>query len=205
MAGSGYRDWVAGDVPTAAQFDTYLQEQTVMVFASAAARDAALTTVKAEGMTCKLLDENREYTYDGAAWQRTGWWASTGRTGVTALRNAAQSIASDTTTAISWDAETGDSDGFLTPTSTTVTIPSGLGGLYAITARVVASVGLTGVAITAGGIAYSVFVDNAIGDTHAYSLTMPLNAADTIQFSVRHITGSPTNVTGAMFVYRIGL
>lgn len=205
MAGAGYRDWVAGDVPTATQFDTFLQEQTVMVFASAAARDAALATVKAEGMVCHVLDESRQYTYDGAAWQRTGWWAATGRTGVSAIRSAVQSIPSGTTTAILWDSETGDSDGFLLPTSSTVTIPAGLGGLYAITARVVAGVTLTGVEIAAGGIAYSTGVSNAIGTTHAYSLTMPLAAADTIQFSVRQSSGSPRDMTGAMFVYRVGL
>lgn len=72
MAGAGYRDWVAGDVPTAVQFDTFLQEQTVMVFASAAARDTALSIVKAEGMTCYLLDTNSYSVYSGAAWSTIG-------------------------------------------------------------------------------------------------------------------------------------
>lgn len=68
MAGAGYRDWVAGDVPTAAQFDTFLQEQTVMVFASAAARDTALSVPKAEGMLTYLKDVNSFTLYTGAVW-----------------------------------------------------------------------------------------------------------------------------------------
>lgn len=72
MAGSGYRDWAAGNVPTAAQFDTYLQEQTVMVFATAAARDTALSTAKSEGMVTYQLDTNTLTIYTGAAWSPIG-------------------------------------------------------------------------------------------------------------------------------------
>lgn len=72
MPGAGYRDWVAGDVPTAAQFDTFLQEQTVMVFATAAARDTALATAKSEGMTTYQLDSNSYTVYTGSVWATTG-------------------------------------------------------------------------------------------------------------------------------------
>ena len=41
MAGAGAKLFVSGDVLTAAQVNTYLMDQAVMVFASAAARDAA--------------------------------------------------------------------------------------------------------------------------------------------------------------------
>lgn len=207
MAGAGYKDWVPGDVPTADQFDQYLMQQSNMVFTDAAARDAALATVKAEGMVAVVKDENRIYVYDGSDWQRTGYWAASGRTGVTALRNAAQSISPGSATLISWDAETGDSDGFITPTSTTVTIPTGLGGLYALTARVVwASTPTAGaMQFVAGGIAYSMPTLNSAGNTHGYNLTMPLSAADTVQFAVYQNSAGAINVTGAMFVYRIGL
>lgn len=72
MAGAGYRDWSPGDVPTAAQFDTFLQEQTVMVFANAAARDTALSVVKAEGMRAFLKDTNTLTVYSGSAWSTIG-------------------------------------------------------------------------------------------------------------------------------------
>jgi len=69
MAGAGYKDFTAGDVFTADQVDQYLMEQSTMVFATAAARDAALTTVKAEGMMAYLSDApNRLTYYDGSAW-----------------------------------------------------------------------------------------------------------------------------------------
>lgn len=72
MAGAGYRDWTAGEKPTADQFDTYLQEQTVMVFADASARDTALSTAKAEGMVAFLKDTNTLTVYSGSAWSTIG-------------------------------------------------------------------------------------------------------------------------------------
>jgi hypothetical protein len=82
MAGAGYKLFVTGDVLTAAQVNTYLQEQTVMRFASAAARTSALTAVLAEGMMSYLVDTNAVEVYDGANWVSIG---STGDiTGVTA-------------------------------------------------------------------------------------------------------------------------
>lgn len=72
MAGAGYRDFTAGQVLTAAQVDNYLQEQVTMVFANAAARDAALLTVKAEGMVTYQLDVNTLTVYTGAVWSNIG-------------------------------------------------------------------------------------------------------------------------------------
>lgn len=72
MAGAGYRNWTAGDIPTATQFDTFLQEQTVMVFADAAARDTALSVPKSEGMVALLLDTNRLTVYTGSVWSTVG-------------------------------------------------------------------------------------------------------------------------------------
>mgnify|MGYP000556123436 CR=1 FL=1 len=68
MAGAGYKLFVSGDVLTAAQVNTYLNEQTVMVFASSAARTSALSAVLAEGMMSYLQDSNTVYYYDGSAW-----------------------------------------------------------------------------------------------------------------------------------------
>ena len=82
MAGAGYKLFNTGDVLTAAQVNTYLQEQSVMVFANAASRTSALTSVLAEGMVSYLQDTNAIEVYDGSAWVSIG---STGDiTGVTA-------------------------------------------------------------------------------------------------------------------------
>ena len=68
MAGAGYKLFNTGDVLTAAQVNTYLQEQTVMVFASSAARTSALSGVLAEGMVSYLQDTNAVEVYNGSAW-----------------------------------------------------------------------------------------------------------------------------------------
>ena len=68
MAGAGYKLFATGDVLTAAQVNTYLMQQTVMVFASSAARTTALSGVVAEGMVSYLLDTNATEVYDGSAW-----------------------------------------------------------------------------------------------------------------------------------------
>lgn len=64
----GFKDFVAGDVLTAAQVDGYLMRQTFMVFATDAARDSALSGNLEEGMHAYTEDNNRHYFYTGAAW-----------------------------------------------------------------------------------------------------------------------------------------
>jgi len=68
MAGAGYKLFNTGDVLTAAQVNTYLQEQTVMVFASSTARTTALSGVLSEGMVSYLQDTNAVEVYNGSAW-----------------------------------------------------------------------------------------------------------------------------------------
>lgn len=72
MAGSGYKLFATGDVLTAAQVNTYLQEQTVMAFADSAARTTALSGVLAEGMMSYLRDTNAVQVYNGSAWVAVG-------------------------------------------------------------------------------------------------------------------------------------
>lgn len=68
MAGAGYKLFATGDVLTAAQVNTYLMQQTTMVFASSAARTSALSGVLAEGMLSYLSDTNAVEKYDGSSW-----------------------------------------------------------------------------------------------------------------------------------------
>jgi len=68
MAGAGYRLFATGDVLTAAQVNTYLQQQTVMVFADSSARTTALSGVVAEGMVSYLQSDDTVYVYNGSAW-----------------------------------------------------------------------------------------------------------------------------------------
>lgn len=69
MAGAGYKLFATGDVLTAAQVNTYLMQQTIMVFANSTARTTALSGVLAEGMFSYLQDTNSTEYYDGSAWQ----------------------------------------------------------------------------------------------------------------------------------------
>jgi len=68
MAGAGYKLFSTGDVLSASDVNTYLQQQTVMVFASAAARTTALSGVLAEGMVSYLKDTDVVEIYTGASW-----------------------------------------------------------------------------------------------------------------------------------------
>jgi hypothetical protein len=72
MAGAGYKLFATGDVLTAAQVNTYLNEQTVMVFADSAARTTALSGVLAEGMMSYLQDTNSVEVYNGTAFVAVG-------------------------------------------------------------------------------------------------------------------------------------
>jgi hypothetical protein len=78
---AGYRLFTTGDVLTASQVQYNLQNQSIMYFADAAARDAALTVgVVQEGMFAYLADTNTTVYYDGAAWQSFGTGDVTGLT-----------------------------------------------------------------------------------------------------------------------------
>jgi hypothetical protein len=70
---AGYRLYTTGDVLTAAQVQFNLQNQSIMYFADAAARDAALTVgVVQEGMFAYLADTNATVFYNGTAWEGIG-------------------------------------------------------------------------------------------------------------------------------------
>ena len=65
-AGLGFKDFTTGEVLTAADVDGYLM-QGIWVFASAAARDAAVTA-PSEGNFAYLKDTNVTTYYTGSAW-----------------------------------------------------------------------------------------------------------------------------------------
>jgi len=69
-ANAGYKLFNTGDVLTAAQVQNNLQNQSIMFFATAAARDASapLTAALTEGMFCYLADVNEVEFYTGSAW-----------------------------------------------------------------------------------------------------------------------------------------
>ena len=79
-AGLGFKTFTTGEVLTAADVNGYLM-QGVLVFASEAARNSAITSPQ-EGQFAFTKDTNSTWYYDGAAWVASG--ASGDVTGVTA-------------------------------------------------------------------------------------------------------------------------
>lgn len=69
-AGLGFKTFATGDVLTAGDVNGYLM-QGVLVFASAAARDSAITSPQ-EGQFAFTKDTNGLWYYDGAAWVASG-------------------------------------------------------------------------------------------------------------------------------------
>jgi len=65
---AGFRTWTPLEVITASNVQAYLQDQTVMVFASDSARSSAIV-VPTEGMLSWLEDGNKYQYYSGAAWE----------------------------------------------------------------------------------------------------------------------------------------
>ena len=90
--GSGFQVFSAGAVLTASEVNNYLMEQSIMVFATTAARDSAITAPEA-GMTAYINSGDSSeglYSYTGTTWNKgPSWNAPWG----------IQAITSDTTTA----------------------------------------------------------------------------------------------------------
>ena len=66
MAGAGFKSFADGNVLLASEVNTYMAQQMIMVFASAAARDAAITS-PSEGMFAFLKDTDKLTVY------KTSW------------------------------------------------------------------------------------------------------------------------------------
>ena len=70
-AGLGFKEFLTGDVLTAADANGYLASQVVMVFASSAARASAITSPQ-EGMFTYLKDTDVTQYYSGSAYVTIG-------------------------------------------------------------------------------------------------------------------------------------
>ena len=143
-AGLGFKNFVTGDILTAADANGYLQSQTVMVFADAAARTAAITSPQ-EGMFSYLKDTDSTEYYTGSAWASisnpgdiTAVTAGTGLSGGGTSGAITLSLDYATVNRLTFNAQTGttytlvvgDASSKLVTTSNasavTVTVPSGV-------------------------------------------------------------------------------
>ena len=83
--GAGFKVWSTGDLVNASDFNNYLQEQVIMVFADASARNSAISSAE-EGMFAFLKDTNVLTFYDGSSW--SSFIGEGDITGVTITTNA---------------------------------------------------------------------------------------------------------------------
>ena len=180
------RGTVVADVaPTPAQCRVELPEGRV-ISAHGAAVAGTYVDVLTDGSTARLLSPVRA----GGSWSRT----------------SGQSVGSGSQTTITWTTEGLDTHGFLTPTSGTVTIPAGMGGLYAISVALDAAAPLGGRCygqVTAAGRIYRTPFTSPGEDLVSVSATVPLAAGDTISVAMYHASGSTIAFTGALDVYRV--
>ena len=65
---SGWKSWAIAEVVEATDFQNYIQDQVVQVYASSGARGSALGTAVTEGMISYLNDTNSVEYYNGSAW-----------------------------------------------------------------------------------------------------------------------------------------
>jgi hypothetical protein len=68
MAGAGWRQFTVGQLLTSAQVQTFLQDQSVQVHASAAARSSALGTAVSAGMVSYRADDKALELYANSSW-----------------------------------------------------------------------------------------------------------------------------------------
>ena len=170
--------------PTPAHCRVELPDGKVITAAGAAV-SGAVVDVLTDGSTARLLAPTRA----GGSWSRT----------------SGQSVGSGSQTTITWTTEGLDTHGFLTPTSGTVTIPAGMGGLYAITVALDADAPLGGrcyAQITAGGQIFRGPFTSPGEDRVAVAVTLPLAAGDTVSVAMYHASGSTISFTGALYVNR---
>lgn len=210
---ANFKVWATNDVPTATEINDYWQEQ-VLIRGTQAELEALATP--AEGWHGAATNTDRILIYDGSAWVRLAHYAAAGRTGCSVSRAATQSISNSTNTAISFDTEAFDSDGFITVTSATFVIPAGLGGLYVATLSVDWAAdpapSRVGIVVTQGGVTrhwLSEIGSSAAPTAHVMGVStgvLPLAAADQVTTEVRQTSGGALNITTAKFdLYRIAL
>lgn len=196
--------FTTNEVPTASTLNANVRDQVVSQTTAAAKPSGT------EGQMIAVTDTDRIEVYSGSAWVRVGHWSAAGRTGTKLRRSATQSISSASDTAISFDIEDFDSDGFIAVTADTITVPSGLDGVYAITGYVsyASSPGINSIVhIVLGGTTGDFRIPSGNSSVSyqnlAVSATVALAATNTVKLYTYQASGGAINVTAQLEMYRL--
>jgi hypothetical protein len=148
-------------------------------------------------------------------------WGDTVRDGLVALaappgcvvsRTAVQSFASGTEAALTFTAtDTRDTDAFHTASSATVTVPTGFGGLYLVTAKTLFGAHATGyrmqrLTLNASEVTRdtTASISGSTSTGMTTSLTVVLAAGDDLQLLLYQNSGSALDCTGALALTLLG-
>lgn len=199
--------FTAGEKPTSSKLNA-VSNQTIITCTSST-RPASPN----EGMTIYETDTDRLLVWDGSAWIRIGWSTTAGRSGFQVRRNASQTIATDTTTQISFDTEDFDSDAGFSATSATVTCQ--VSGLWNFWSQVMltADPSQAALQIFHSSLGY-------IATTEQGSITrpaiygvyyvacaaagVPVTVGDTVNLEIRHSAGANRSATARFYGFRVG-
>ena len=180
--GSGFTTFTAGNVLTASEVNNYLMEQSVMVFATTAARDSAITAPEA-GMTAYINSGDSSeglYSYTGTTWNKgPGWNAPWGLLSKASLATNSTTSATHTTQQ--------DGSAVLTLTATTIT-----NRIYRIT-----SASHTAVIGAANG-CFTAHVVGATTTSQFYSINQSATAVDS-----KTSVSTYTETSGASRVFKV--
>jgi len=195
------------DVPTvgssiASQWAQEVSNRAIHRFATKVLLDG---WAAADGSFGYVSGEHRYYLRDGGAWTRTGWGTVAGRT-IFDAQSAVVAIGAGALVPINWTTETTDSDGF-GALGSAITIPAGLGGLYAASLSVtLAAVGTASFArlSATGSNAWDVPFTNT-GLSAGVCAVFPIAAGGNVTGQIFQNTGGNTNITSAIIrLVRLG-
>lgn len=119
------------------------------------------------------------------------------------LRRAAPQVMT-TGQLVNWDTEDADTDNFIAVPANTITVPAGLGGMYAISGRLESTAPFAGdcfVAVTAATVSYPFHIP-ATQSAGGYSACVLLNAGEQVTVSY-HGPGSPS-ILATLEMCRVG-
>lgn len=194
-------DFTAATILTEVDLDELARQATSNV------TNAGKPTGTAEGETVAVTDKDRLEHWDGAAWQRGANWASAGRTWVTKNESGGGSTALGTGTVgeIAWTGGT-DTDSFYTGWTGSVyafTIPSGLGGIYIMTARIRwVSAWTTNpedrLRLTVAGTIFD-YHQGGFGANYVATLMYPLASASVVSVQLEQNSGSTQTISSGDF------